>query len=56
MGPIFDQDMGNLPFMLKGMRASKKGAATLANYQESRIRHFHETLNVYLFGDKKNYG
>ena len=56
LGPIFDQDMGNLPFMLKGMRASKKGAATLANYQESRIRHFHETLNLYLFGDKKNYG
>ena len=31
-----------------GMKASLKGAQTLANYQESRIRHLHATLDWYL--------
>jgi phenylpropionate dioxygenase-like ring-hydroxylating dioxygenase large terminal subunit len=45
---IFDQDGANLPQVQKGMKASKKGAVTLANYQEVRIRHFHQTLDKYL--------
>ena len=45
---VFDQDGANLPQVQKGMRASKKGALTLANYQEVRIRHFHQTLDKYL--------
>jgi hypothetical protein len=45
---IFDQDASNLPQVQKGMKASKKGAVTLANYQEVRIRHFHQTLDKYL--------
>ena len=45
---IFDQDASNLPQVQKGMKASKKGAITLANYQEVRIRHFHQTLDKYL--------
>lgn len=48
LGPVFDQDMNNLGAMTKGLRASKKGAVTLASYQESRIRHHHETLDKYL--------
>ena len=32
----------------KGMRASKKGAVTYANYQESRIRHYHQTIDKYI--------
>ena len=48
---IFDQDASNLPQVQKGMRASKKGAVTLANYQEVRIRHFHQTLDKYLCAD-----
>jgi hypothetical protein len=35
-------------WMQEGMGASRKRAATLANYQESRIRHMHETLDKYL--------
>jgi nitrite reductase/ring-hydroxylating ferredoxin subunit len=48
LGPVFDQDVRNLDAMAKGLRASKKGAVTLAHYQESRIRHLHETLDKYL--------
>lgn len=43
LGPVFDQDMGNLPYMMKGLKSSSKGAVSLASYQESRLRHlFHE--------------
>ena len=45
---VFEQDGANLPQVQKGMKASKKGTVTLANYQEVRIRHFHQTLMKYL--------
>jgi nitrite reductase/ring-hydroxylating ferredoxin subunit len=45
---IFDQDGGNLPRVQKGMHASGTGEAVLANYQEVRIRQFHQTLDKYL--------
>lgn len=48
LGPVFDQDDNNMPRVQKGMRASKKGAVSLASYQESRIRHLHQTLDKYL--------
>jgi len=45
---VFNQDGANLPQVQKGLKASKKGAVTLGNYQEVRIRHFHQTLDKYL--------
>jgi phenylpropionate dioxygenase-like ring-hydroxylating dioxygenase large terminal subunit len=48
LGPVFDQDDSNMPALQKGMLASKKGAVSLASYQESRIRHLHQTLDKYL--------
>ena len=42
------QDGANLPRVQAGMKASKKGTVTQANYQEIRIRHFHQTLDKYL--------
>ena len=48
LGPVFDQDDSNMPAVQKGMMASKKGAVSLASYQESRIRHLHQTLDKYL--------
>ena len=48
LGAIFDQDTGNMGWMQEGMGASRKQTATLANYQESRIRHIHQTLDKYL--------
>ena len=48
LGDVFDQDMGNLPYVQLGMSGSKTGEVTLGNYQESRIRHFHLTLGKYV--------
>jgi phenylpropionate dioxygenase-like ring-hydroxylating dioxygenase large terminal subunit len=45
---IFDQDGANLPRVQRGMKASRKKTITLGNYQEVRIRHFHQTLDKYL--------
>jgi hypothetical protein len=48
LGPVFDQDDSNMAAVQKGMIASKKGAVSLASYQESRIRHLHQTIDKYL--------
>jgi hypothetical protein len=45
---IFDQDTGNMAWMKEEMKPSRKKTATIANYQESRIRHIHQTLDKYL--------
>lgn len=45
---VLDQDTDNFKRQWAGMKASRKGAQTLANYQEVRIRHFHQTLDSYL--------
>ena len=46
---VADQDTDNLKRIQRGLRASKKLGVTLAAYQESRIRHYHETLDSYMF-------
>ena len=46
---VADQDTDNLKRIQRRLRASKKPGVTLAAYQESRIRHFHETLDRYMF-------
>ncbi|MCY1359535.1 hypothetical protein D9M69_461110 [compost metagenome] len=48
LGSILDQDMGNLPHVQSSMKASKNKQLHLGNYQEVRIRHFHQTLDRYL--------
>jgi phenylpropionate dioxygenase-like ring-hydroxylating dioxygenase large terminal subunit len=45
---VADQDTDNLKRIQRGLRASKKPGVTLARYQESRIRHFHDTLDAYM--------
>ena len=47
-GMVVDQDTDNLVRIQRGLQANKRGKVTLAAYQESRIRHFHETLEQYL--------
>ena len=49
---VFDQDFHNLPLVQKGLRSLRSGAIQLANYQEVRIRHFHQILNQYLNSDE----
>lgn len=48
LGAVFDQDMANIPFIIKGMKAGKRREVVLGNYQESRIRHIHQTLDKYI--------
>ena len=50
LGSIFDQDMANLPYVQEGLIASPNNRVELGHYQESRIRHFHQTLDKYLAG------
>ena len=45
---VTNQDTANLKRIQRGLRASKKPGVTLSNYQESRIRHFHKTLDEYM--------
>lgn len=45
---ILDQDSENFRRQWAGFKAARKGGQTLGNYQESRIRHFHQTLDSYL--------
>jgi len=45
---VLDQDTNNFKRQWAGMKASLKGTQTLGNYQEARIRHFHNTLDTYL--------
>jgi len=50
LGPVFDQDIDNMHYVQRGMKATRKQGLTLGQYQESRIRHFHQTLTKYLGG------
>lgn len=50
LGTVFDQDMGNLPYVQDGLMASANNTVELGRYQESRIRHFHQTMDKYLDG------
>jgi hypothetical protein len=48
LGSVFEQDMANLPYVQEGLKASKTGQVNLGDYQEIRIRQFHQTLDKYL--------
>ena len=48
VGHIYDQDTGNMEGAHEGALTAGGGGATLANYQEIRIRHAHRTLDKYL--------
>jgi phenylpropionate dioxygenase-like ring-hydroxylating dioxygenase large terminal subunit len=51
MGSFLDQDLGNMAWVQKGLRAANSPVPNLSQYQESQIRHFHRTLDMYLFGE-----
>jgi hypothetical protein len=48
VGPILQQDCDNLEFIQAGMKASGTGVLEVARYQESRLRHYHNTIDRYL--------
>jgi phenylpropionate dioxygenase-like ring-hydroxylating dioxygenase large terminal subunit len=51
LGTIFDQDLFNMPMIQKGMANVQSGELVLGNYQEVRIRHFHQTIDKYIDGE-----
>lgn len=48
LGRILNQDASTFGRIQRGLHASVKPNITLSRYQESRIRHFHATLDAYL--------
>jgi len=52
LGPVYDEDTGNLAAQQQGFKTSRKPGLTLGNYQESRIRRVHLTLDDFMSGAK----
>jgi phenylpropionate dioxygenase-like ring-hydroxylating dioxygenase large terminal subunit len=52
LGRILNQDASTFGRIQRGLHASVRPTITLARYQESRIRHFHATLDAYLAGER----
>ena len=48
LAAIFEQDTSNLLRVQKGLRATARNGVTLGEYQEARIRHFHQNIDRYL--------
>lgn len=48
LGAVFEQDMENLPYVQDGLKCSKTGEVNFADYQEIRLRQFHDTIDKYL--------
>lgn len=48
LGAVVDQDMSNMELTHEGLKLSKNQRVELGDYQEVRIRHFHQTLDHYL--------
>lgn len=44
LGPVFEQDMGNLPQVQEGLRSSGTGVVHFSRYQEMRIRLMHQQI------------
>ncbi len=51
LAKVFDQDMANLPHVQTGMKASSNGLMELGAYQDSRVRHFQQTLMKFINGE-----
>jgi phenylpropionate dioxygenase-like ring-hydroxylating dioxygenase large terminal subunit len=45
---VFNQDTFNLPKVQLGLKATAKKTVTLANYQETKLRHFHHLLDQWI--------
>ena len=52
VGKVFNQDLYNMGKVQTGLETSKKGAVTLSNYQESKVRWLHHLLDRYVLGDQ----
>ena len=52
MGPVLQQDAEQFQAIQRGLRAGGKNAVLqMSRYQESRIQHYHQTIDKYLAGE-----
>lgn len=51
LGVIADQDMGNLPYVQEGLKASGNNKVHFGNYQDMRIRQHHIMIQRYIDGE-----
>jgi hypothetical protein len=51
LSPFLNQDLSNMEWVQKGLRAATRPVPNLSRYQESQIRHLHRTLDMYLYGE-----
>jgi nitrite reductase/ring-hydroxylating ferredoxin subunit len=52
LGPVYDQDTGNLALQTQGFKTSGKAGLTLGNYQEARIRRVHITMDEFMSAEQ----
>lgn len=48
LGVVYDQDTDNMAAQTRGFKTCARGAQTLGNYQEIRVRHVHKRVRDYL--------
>ena len=48
---VFNQDVYNLPKVQAGLETGAIDTVTFANYQETKLRHFHRLLDTWLTRD-----
>lgn len=48
IGKIFNQDLANMAKVQQGLESSKKGAVTLSDYMESKVRWLHHKLDAWI--------
>ncbi len=48
LGAVYDQDTDNMAAQTRGFKSCARGAQSLGNYQEVRIRHLHKRVNEYV--------
>lgn len=53
LGLILQQDIENLEPMQRGLKANVTNKVTLSEYQEVRIRHYHQTIDQYIQTNSK---
>jgi phenylpropionate dioxygenase-like ring-hydroxylating dioxygenase large terminal subunit len=48
LGGVFNQDVRNMAFVFDGMKASARDFVRLADYNETKIRHFHQLYGTWV--------
>lgn len=49
-GEFWDQDLTNIEWVQRGLKTTPADGVLLSNYNESQLRHFHRTLDMYMEG------